>query len=66
MKGVVEGGTGWARDKDGDFGWRSCILWFGVECGCLEEFHSSNVYVSMMKSWNVVGGGDLVFLLGNQ
>lgn len=66
MKGLVEGSKGWKRDGDGDFGWRSCILWFGVEWECFGEFHISNVCDGIMKSWNVVGGGDLVSLLCNQ
>lgn len=59
----MEGSRGWARDEDGDFGWGSCILWFGVDYGCFEEFHRSNVCIGIMKSWNVC---DVVFLLGNQ
>ena len=66
MKGVVEGSGCWARDGDGDFGWRLCILWFGVECRCFGEFHSSNMCVSIKKSWNIVGDGNLVSLLCNQ
>ncbi len=50
MKGLVEGSRGWAQDEDGDFGWRSCILWFGVDYGCFEEFRSSNVCGGIMKS----------------
>lgn len=66
MKGLVEGSKGWKRDGDGDFGWRSCILWFGVEWECFGEFHISYVCDGIMKIWNVVGGGDLVSLLCNQ
>ena len=62
----MEGSSGWAQDEDGDFGWRSCILRFGVECECCGEFHISNVCVSVVKSWNVVGGDNLMSLLGNQ
>ena len=50
MKGLKEGNRGWRWDGTGDFGWRSCILWFGVECGCFGELHSSNVCGGIMKS----------------
>ena len=66
MTGLVEGSRSWTRDEDGDFGLGSCILWSGVDCRCFGEFHSSNVCGGITKSWNVVGGGDLVFLLRNQ
>ena len=66
MTGLVEGSECWAQDGDCDFSWRSCILWFGVEWECCVEFHSSNVFGGIMKSWNVVGGGNLMFVLGNQ
>ena len=54
MTGLMEGSECWAQDGDCDFSWRSCILWFGVEWECCVEFHSSNVCISVMKSWNVV------------
>ena len=66
MKGVVEGSRGWLWDEDGDLGWRWCILWLGVECECFGEFHNSNMFGGIMKSWNVVGGGNLMSVLGNQ
>ena len=62
----MEGSGCWAQDGDCDFSWRSCILWFGVDYGCFEEFRSSNVCGGIMKSWNVVGGDNLVSLLRNQ
>lgn len=50
MTGLMEGSGCWAQDGDCDFSWRSCILWFGVDYGCFEEFRSSNVCGGIMKS----------------